>query len=85
MPTYDALKHAKNRNVLLSEIGLSKAKKRQFKNSERLRIQCLEESGVQSNRFLDTEKEVNNLEFVYTLSIRQETLFKRQTKIIFIK
>ncbi|XP_033219556.1 uncharacterized protein LOC117174497 isoform X1 [Belonocnema kinseyi] len=46
VPTYNPLQIAKNRNVLLSEIGLSKAKKRQFKNSERLRIQALEESGI---------------------------------------
>lgn len=61
MPTYNPLQIAKNRNVLLSEIGLSKAKKRQFKNSERLRIQALEESGIHVDELPQPVKEVNHL------------------------
>ena len=43
--TYDAIKASENKLVLRSKIGLSKKKKKEWRNQERKRFQALEEKG----------------------------------------
>ncbi|XP_051163876.1 uncharacterized protein LOC127283175 [Leptopilina boulardi] len=57
--TYDALAAAKSKGVSIPEVGLSKAKKKSFIKSERLRIKNLEDNGVIFNPTPKTSKNQN--------------------------
>ncbi|CAL7950887.1 unnamed protein product [Xylocopa violacea] len=58
-PSYDPLLESENKNVLRTKIGLSKAKKKQFKQTERDRILILEKNNGNDSNVSIIEKTID--------------------------
>ncbi|XP_043477490.1 uncharacterized protein LOC122508280 [Leptopilina heterotoma] len=80
--TYDAMSNAKEKGVLIPENCLSKAKKKQFKNSERTRHQNLEQSGVTFNPAPKNSRRINKNEISETNEEEQIPLRLPRTKVV---